>query len=319
MKVFPDFEIRDLLWYKIGGKVRLFIEVSTKQDIKDAFTLIKREKIQKILFIGTGSNLIFPDDYFDGAVIKFVPSNDPIRLVKPHVIEADAGVILDDVLQFAFNNNLAGLEWAGGLPGDVGAAIRGNVGAFGGEIKDSVAEVETFEITNGKPKFRTLKRHQLKFSYRNSLVKKKKLGVLTATFRLKKVTDSEMLKVRSTYLHNIEYRKIRHPLEYPNCGSVFKNVADPIHVGKVIEVFPDLEEKIKRDWHGKVAMGYLIKRLDLGEFRVGNAMVSAKHSNFVVNLGGARSTDVLAIIKTIQDKFVETFDFLPEVEVEIVN
>ncbi len=129
----------------------------------------------------------------------------------------------------------------------------------------------------------------------------------------------QCLRFVQPYNNNIEYRRIRHPLEYPNCGSVFKNIAIPEHVEKVLDVFPDLEEKIKRDWHGKVSMGYLIKRLDMSGYRVGNAMVSQKHCNFIVNLGGARSTDVLSIIKVIQEKFLETFDFVPEVEVEIVD
>jgi len=316
MKVFPEYELAEVLWYKIGGKARYFIEVVNKQDIREVFEFLKKEKIEKVFFLGLGSNLIFSEDYFDGAVIRFIPGE--IRLLKPHVIQADAGVVLDDVIKFAFEHNLVGLEWAGGLPGDVGAAIRGNVGAFGGEIKDSVAEAETFEVIKGRPKFKILRRFQLKFSYRNSLVKKNKLGVVSATFRLKKASNPEILKARSTYLHNIEYRKVRHPLEYPNCGSVFKNISDPIHIAKIIEVFPDLTEKIKRDWHGKVAMGYLNKRLDFSEYRVGDAMVSPKHCNFIVNLGDAKASDVLAIIKTIQEKFIEVFGFMPEVEVEIV-
>src|SRR4029078_5411318 len=121
-----------------------------------------------------------------------------------------------------------------------------NVGAFGGEIKDAVREAEIFEVTAGRPRFKVMKRFQLKFSYRNSLVKKKKLGVLSATFRLKKATDTELQRARQTYLNNTEYRKVRHPLEYPNCGSVFKNISDPEHVKRIVEVFPDLEEKIKR-------------------------------------------------------------------------
>ncbi len=330
MKVYEDFEIRDILWYKIGGKVAYLIDVENKDDIKKAFEFIKkarraedgesrREKIKKIFFLGLGSNLIFTEDYFDGAVIRFLRSSNSIRLIKPHIIEADAGVILDDVIKFAFENNLIGLEWAGGLPGQVGAAIRGNVGAFGGEIKDSVKEAETFEIVLGKPRFRTLKRFELKFSYRNSVVKKKGLGVIGVQFRLTSATPATLQRARQTYLNNIEYRKIRHPLEYPNCGSVFKNINDTEHVRKILDVYPDLKEKIKRDWHGKVAMGYLIKRLDLSEYRIGNALVSPKHCNFIVNLGNAKATDVLSIIKVIQKKFLATFDFVPEVEVEIVN
>lgn len=319
MKVLSNFEIRDELWYKIGGKVKYLIDVEGKDEIKKAFELLKNEKIKRFFFLGLGSNLIFDDEYFDGAVIRFVPGTNPIRLRKPHIIEADAGVELDTVINFAFDHNLVGLEWAGGLPGQVGAAIRGNVGAFGGEIKDSVKEVEVFEVVNNKPRFKILRRFELQFSYRNSIVKKKRLGVLNAQFRLAPGDQATVNRARQTYLNNIEYRKIRHPLEYPNCGSVFKNLAIPKHVEKVLSVFPDLEDKIKRDWHGKVAMGYLIKRLDLSEYRIGDALVSPKHCNFIVNLGNAKALDVLSIIKVIQNKFMETFDFVPDVEIEIVQ
>ncbi len=319
MMLHRDFPMHEILWYKIGGKAKLLIDILGKDDLKRAFEFLKKEKIKKVFFLGLGSNLIFTDSYFDGAVIRFLPGKTSIRLVKPNMIETDAGTILDDVIQFALKHNLVGLEWAGGLPGNVGAAVAGNVGAFGGEIKNSVKQVEVFEVNNSVPRFTTLKRFELKFSYRNSIVKKKKLGVICVQFRLKTAKPEELRRARQTYLNNIEYRKIRHPLEYPNCGSVFKNIAEPAHVKRILEVYPDLEEKIKRDWHGKVAMGYLIKRLNFAEYRVGDALVSPKHCNFIVNLGNARSTDVLAIIKTIQEKFRQTFDFTPEVEVEIVQ
>src|SRR3989344_8987128 len=102
MKVYADFEIRNELWYKIGGKVRYLIDVQNKEDIKKAFELLKKEKIKKFFFLGLGSNLIFTDQYFDGAVIRFSPSANSIRLIRPHIIEADAGVLLDDVIQFSF-------------------------------------------------------------------------------------------------------------------------------------------------------------------------------------------------------------------------
>ena len=317
MKVYADFEIRDVLWYKIGGKVAYLIDVEGKEDIKKAYEFLKREEIKRTFFLGLGSNLIFTDKYFDGAVIRFSESTDPIRLIRPHIIEADAGAVLDDVINFAFEHNLVDLEWAGGLPGQVGAAIRGNVGAFGSEIKDSVKQAEIFEVVNNRPRFKILRRFELQFSYRNSIVKKKGLGVVRAQFRLTRADSAIVNRARQTYLNNIEYRKIRHPLEFPNCGSVFKNIVIREHVEKILEVFPDLEERIKRDWHGKVAMGYLIKRLDLSEYRIGDAMISPKHCNFIVNLGNAQATDVLSITKVVQEKFLETFDFVPELEVEI--
>lgn len=319
MRVHPEFNLGPELWYRIGGKVKYFIEAADKADIKEIFLFLKKAKVKKFFFLGSGSNLIFTDDYYDGAVIKFLPGPDPIKLVKPHIIEADAGVILDDVIKFAFDNNLVGLEWAGGLPGNVGAAIRGNVGAFGGEIKDTLKDADVFEVVNGRPKFYTLKNYQLKFSYRDSIVKKKKLGVLKARFRLKIGDEEAMHWAKQTYKNNVEYRKLRHPLEYPNCGSVFKNISEKEHVSSILEILPDIEDKVKRDWHGKVSMGYLIKRLDLSGYRVGDAMVSPKHCNFIVNLGNAKSSDALSVVSKIQDKFQETFEFTPEVEVETVK
>lgn len=319
MQIQKDFNLGELLWYKIGGRVRFLVDVKNKEDLKEAFVFLKKEKVKNIFFLGLGSNLIFTDDYFDGAVIRFLPSANPVRLVRPNVVEADSGALLDDVIKFAFDHKLVGLEWAGGLPGEVGAAVRGNVGAFGGEIKDVIKEVEVFEILNNTPRFKTLKRFELKFSYRNSIVKRKKLGVVSAQFRLTSADSATLNRARQAYLSNIEYRKIRHPLEFPNCGSVFKNIALKEHIEKILEVYPDLEEKIKRDWHGKVAMGYLIKRLDLSEFRVGQAMVSGKHCNFIINLGNAKASDVLSIIKTIKNKFLKTFGFEPELEVEVVK
>jgi UDP-N-acetylmuramate dehydrogenase len=129
MKVHSETPLKEVLWYKIGGRTRYLIDVQNKEDIKKAYEFLRKEKVKNVFFLGLGSNLIFTDDYFDGAVLRFVPGE--IKLLRPHIIRAEAGVILDDIIKVAFDNNLVGLEWAGGLPGDVGAAIRGNVGAFG--------------------------------------------------------------------------------------------------------------------------------------------------------------------------------------------
>lgn len=321
MKILENVNLSEILWYKIGGTARYVLQVENAQDVKKAIDFIKKEKLKRAFFLGQGSNLIFTDEFFDGAVIQFItPDKSSIALTRDNTIEAFAGETLDSVIKFAFDHSLAGLEWAGGLPGTVGAAIRGNVGAFGGEIEDVVKEVVVAEITNSKIALKTLRRFELKFGYRSSLIKKRRnLVVVSVQFRLTPADAKGVQSARQEYLNNFEYRKRRHPLEFPNCGSVFKNISDPEEVKKVLETYPDLEEKIKRDWHGKVSMGYLIKRLELAGFRVGNAQISPKHCNFIVNLGGATQKDVLIIIRTIQGKFREAFGFTPEVEVEIVS
>lgn len=316
MKIQTDFSLADILWYKIGGTAKYVLEISTKEDVFQACQFLKEKNIEKVFILGFGSNLLFSKEYFDGAVLHFVPSR-AIKRVSEDTIEAFAGETLDSVIQFGFQNNLIGLEWAGGLPGSVGAAVRGNVGAFGGEIKDTIVKASVLDIAKGKE--REISNKELHFSYRTSLIKEQKnLLVVSAVFKLKKASDEEVAKARAIYEGKIAYRKEHHPLEYPNCGSVFKNIHQKEQVQKILTVFPDVQKQITEKWHGKVSMAYLIERLGLSGLQVGQAQVSKKHANFIINLGGARAQDVLEIIAKIKEKFKETFDFTPEVEVEMI-
>lgn len=322
MIVKNNFELSEILWYKIGGTAKYFLECKSRKDIEDALAFIKEKNIEKIFVCGLGSNLIFTDEYFDGAVIC-IKSNSPqndIKIIDENNVEAFAGVLLDDVIQFAFAHNLIGLEWAGGLPGTLGAGVRGNVGAYGGEIKDSLVSADVLDYSGEIPVIKTLTNADLEFAYRESLVKKnKKMIVISAKFELRKVTTGELAAAKEVYNKNIQTRKERHPLEYPNCGSVFKNLREQEQIEKVLAVFPDLRESVEKKWYGKIAVASLIEKLGLKGFRIGDAQVSEKHALFIVNLGNARAKDVLEIIDTVQKKFQTTFGFTLEIEVEIVK
>lgn len=319
MNIIKDALASQYLWYKIGGRVRYLIECANQNDIVDAFEFIKKEKIANHFVTGLGSNLLFTDEEYDGALI-LISGNVAPQLIGKDTIEVFAGNTLDSAIQFAFENNLVGLEWAGGLPGTVGAGVRGNVGAFGGEIKDVFAGAEVFNTTSKKLEVKELNKRDIRFAYRSSTVKKNhNMIVLSARFKLEEADDARVARARQTYLANIEYRKNKHPLDYPSTGSAFKNISEEEQVKKVLEVFPDIEQDVRVKWHGKVSVGYLIKRLNLSGFRVGNAQISNKHSNFIVNLGDASFSDVASIIKKVQDTFEENFGFKPEPEVEIVQ
>lgn len=321
MKIIKDAKLSEILWYRIGGTAKYFLECSSKEDVREAFEFVKREKIGKYFVVGLGSNILFTDEDFDGAVIQ-ISSNesDQIRLIDKTTIEAFAGVELDRVIQFAFEHGLTGLEWAGGLPGTVGAAVRGNVGAFGGEIKDTFAGAEILNVEGRMLKVEFRNKRDVKFGYRTSTVKKNhNMIVLSARFKLVRSDTDKLNKGKQTYFANIEYRKNKHPLDYPSTGSAFKNISESENVKKVLEVFPDIADEVQVKWHGKVSMGYLIKRLDLSGFQIGGAQISHKHSNFIINVGGATFEDVYSIIKKVQSVFQETFGFIPEPEVEIVQ
>ncbi len=315
-----DFDLAPLLWYKIGGKAKYLLECASKDDIEEAIDFIRKNNIEKVFVCGSGSNLIFTDHDFEGAVIMLKPSStgEGVFINDKGEVEAFAGESLDKVITFCLDHNLAGLEWAGGLPGTVGAGVRGNVGAYGSEIKDTLVAAEVLDYSGDTPILKTLTNLELQFAYRSSLVKtNKKMIVIMAKFELTK--EEAIDAARDVYSRHIQNRRDNHPLEYPNCGSVFKNLRNPQEIEKVLSIYPELRENVEKKWHGKMAVAPLIEKLGLKGYHVGDAQVSEKHALFIVNLGHAKSKDVLEIIDTIQKKFQETFGFKLETEVEIVE
>lgn len=320
MQIHEDFSLDQVLWYKIGGRAKYFLTCKSRDDIVEALEFIKEKNPKKIFICGQGTNLVFSDEYFDGVVVQIVSSGGENDInVKDNQITAFSGTILDDVILSAFDHGLIGLEWAGGLPGTVGAGVRGNVGAYGGEMKDSLMSAEVIDYSEEKPMLRTLTNEELQFVYRGSFIKThKKMIVVSATFTLQKGSDEEISIAKEVYERNRQNRKDKHPLEYPNCGSVFKNLRKPEEVAKVLAVYPEFREHVEKKWYGKVAVASIIEKLGLKGHRVGNAQISEKHALFIVNLGGAKAVDVLQIIDDVKEKFMTKFSFEPEVEVEIV-
>ena len=325
MIIQENIQLSEVLWYKIGGISQYLLTCNNKKDIFEAINFINKQGIEKIFICGYGTNLVFSDNPFKGAVIKITEDYNKqteIAINAQKDIVTFAGTALDTVITYALRNNFTGLEWAGGLPGSVGAAIRGNVGAYGSEIQDTLYEAEVLIKTN-KDKFeiKKLSNKELNFSYRHSLIKENpnRMIVISATFQLNPASSIETQKAWEIYNLRIQDRKNKHPLEYPNCGSVFKNIREPEKIEKILKVFPDLKEKIEKKWYGKVASAYLIQRLGLQGLRIGDAQISEKHALFIVNLNHAKASDVLKVIGAIQNKFLATFGFSLEPEVEIVH
>ncbi|ACZ38937.1 UDP-N-acetylmuramate dehydrogenase [Sphaerobacter thermophilus] len=321
MQVLRDVALSELLWYRIGGTARYLLEARGRDDLCRAVEWVAAQRPDRVFVIGLGSNLVFPDGYFDGAVIRVVRDDGgSLCHLGDGRIEGYGGEVLDRVIRFAFDEGLVGLEWAGGLPGTLGAAVRGNVGAFGGEMTDCLESAEVVALGEPGDAVRTLSHADLAFAYRDSYVKRAgNLIVLSATLALEPADPARLASARETYEANVRYRHSRHPMELPNCGSVFKNIHRREQVERVLAVWPDIEERVRNDWHGKVSMGYIISRLGLAGYQVGRARVSEKHNNFIVNLGGARAADVRAIIARIQAAVEATFGFVPEVEIELID
>lgn len=319
MNIQSDISLSDIVYYHIGGIAHTVIDVASIDDIREALIYCRQQALSPIRILGLGCNTLLPDVKIEGAVIHML--SDPQSLaISDTTIIAFAGTVLDDVIQYTFTNNLSGLTWAGGLPSTVGGAVRGNAGCFGSEMKDIVKSVDYIDMDDASLTVQTFTNAECAFSYRNSLFKQHpNLLIISVTLQLRKANGEEMQKEKAIYAQNISYRQSHHPLEYPSCGSVFKNIVGQDKVEKIIAVWPDIRELATTKWYGKISMAYVIGRLGFAGLRVGGAQISQKHNNYISNIDHARASDVKAIITEVSKKFTQTFGFPPELEVEIVS
>lgn len=291
--------------YKIGGLADYFCEFNSEEELISALEEYERiDPDGKIFILGSGTNILFKDSGYDGLVLK-----DNIKFIKrindiegEQAIEVGSGVLVDELVAYCISNSLSGFEWAGGLPGTIGGAIRGNAGAFNGETKDNIYSVNSLNRKNYRVKTRD--NSDCEFSYRQSIFKHGE-GVeeiiLSAIFLFKK-KDQE--KIKSETQSHIDYRIDRHPLDLPSIGSTFKNVPVEAVPENVLKEF---EKNIKNDPFPVLPVAKLLLGAELIGKKIGDAQISTKHPNFIVNLGNAKSSDVLELIdlvkNTVQDKY----------------
>jgi UDP-N-acetylmuramate dehydrogenase len=281
-----------------------------KEELIKAISLAKKLKIP-FFILGGGSNLLVADEGFKGLVIKIQNSKFKIQNSK---IVAEAGTILGQLVIASVKSGLTGLEWAIGIPGTVGGAIWGNAGAFGKSMADITKTVTVLEIKNQKSKIKIFKNKDCKFGYRESIFRhKKNLIILSAIIQLKKGKKSEIKKKIKKYL---EYRKKTQPLNFPSAGSIFKNSKFKIQNAKLLKEFPELKKFRKT---GFIPASWLIEECGLKGKKIGEAKISEKHANFILNLGRAKAKDVLKLIKLIKEKVKKKFGIVLKEEICYLN
>lgn len=301
--------------YAIGGTARYFCHAEGLHHITDAIVFAKKKKIP-LFVLGGGTNVLFSDNIFKGLVIKpdirFISVN--TALPETVTVTCGAGVPVHDLLALCAAEGFSGLEWAGGLPGTVGGAIRGNAGAFGGEIKDSIISVSSFYISGEKPHIKVRDKSACNFGYRSSIFKdvSGKEIVLAATFVLTRATP---LAVRQVVNERIAWRASRQPLEYPNVGSIFKNVAWDL-VPVAMQSRDDIKKHIKQDPFPVIPAAFLIDKVGLKGVSCGGAMVSQKHPNFIVNACNAEARDVKGLVTLVKAKVMDEFGIALHEEIE---
>ena len=272
--------------WKVGGPAEIMV---IPQDVSDVGKVVcyATENALPWQIIGNGSNLLVLDKGIKGIVIKINNCIDNVQ-VKDDIIIAGAGVLLPKVARIAISNGLKGLEFAVGIPATVGGAVVMNAGAHGSEISQVIREVK---VVDPKGNILRIPVEDLRYSYRSSCIKKDDYIVVEATFKLGKGEASEIKEKAAGY---IAARNARQPLNHPNAGSVFRNL-------------PGL------------SAGKLIEEAGCKGMQVGQAKVSDKHANFIVNLGAAKAEDITQLISQIRQRVFTLNNISLELEVQILG
>jgi len=278
--------------FRIGGPARYFVEAVSSQDIVDAVALAK-QFAEPWFILGGGSNTLVADAGFAGLVIK--AANRQMKIDGPRVI-AEAGVISAAVARASAQAGLRGFEWAISLPGTIGGAVRGNAGCFGGEMKDNVESVRV--LHDGVVK--TLLPAEIQFAYRDSVFKHSGNDdvVLDVTLLLKPGDAAEAI---SALEKNLAGRKASQPLGSSSAGCMFKNFeyTSDTDITELAGQHPVPPEMLARH---RLAAGWIIDQLGLKGTRIGDAMVSETHGNFLVNKGAATADQIVQLISLIKMK-----------------
>lgn len=284
MEKISNAEIKKYTTYKLEGTVSEIYVPSDVLELKNLLAELKNKNIRyKIL--GNGSNLIVSSKY-DGVLIKL--KNFDTLNIDGNTVKVGAGYMLPKLALKCAENGLSGLEFAYGIPATIGGAVYQNAGAYGFSIDKVIKDVT---ILDANYEIITLSKAELKFGYRDSVFKHKNFICLEVTLELRKGNSEDILEKMK---ENLKHRKENQPLEYPSAGSVFRN---PIGY----------------------SAGKLIEEAGCKGAQVGDAMVSYKHANFIVNTGKATAEDVLELIKLVQKKVKDKTGILLETEQEYLE
>ena len=286
--IFFDQSIKNLNWFNIGGKTRIFFKPSSLKSLKEYLKIYALRS--KIFILGNGSNVLFDDATYQGTVIKLGKSFSNITLLNNETIIAGAAASQKKVSDFAKDNNISGLEFMSCIPGSIGGGIRMNSGCFQREFKDVLISIQLIDF---KGNIKSIPANKIKFNYR-SIQLPKDLIFLSATFKGKKHSKLEI----KNYMNKlIKKKEIAQPTKIKTSGSTFKNPID---------------QTKKKAWQ-------LIKSSISDDISYGDASISKKHANFFVNKKNAKSADMKSLIKFVKKQIHNKTGIKIELEIVVVE
>ncbi|MCR4850243.1 MAG: UDP-N-acetylmuramate dehydrogenase [Lachnospiraceae bacterium] len=268
--------------FRVGGEASMLVRISSPDQLLKLIPYLN-DIGEPYYVIGNGSNILVGDKGYNGVILEIGSGMSDIRVEGNRII-AGAGALLSSIARAALENDLSGLEFASGIPGSIGGGVVMNAGAYGGEIRDVVTEVEVMSVDG---QLMTISNRDMQFGYRTSIIKMRPFTVLSVTMEL---TPGDHTAIEDKMKELSARRKEKQPLEYPSAGSTFKR--------------PE----------GYFA-GKLIMDAGMRGYTIGGAAVSEKHCGFIVNKGNATAADVYEVIQEVEERVKERFDVTLEPEI----
>ena len=288
-----DVSLAKYCTMQVGGKASYFAEPAREEELIELIEFARQENMP-FTILGKGSNVIFPDEGYSGLVITLIHYEQDLISFNPDtlLLTASSGIFLYRLILAAKDMGVAGIEFLCNVPGTLGGALIMNAGfsRFPGQKNEIGDLVEEVTVLNEAGKKEKISKKNLKFSYRYSNLQGK--IILSGSLKVWKRNPVDIDKeIRA----NFDYRNSKQDLRFPSSGSVFKNPPSP-----------------------NLSAGKLIEQLGLKGTRVGGAMVSEKHGNYIINAGGAKSSDIIQLIRQIQKTVFDATGVLLEPEVRII-
>jgi len=280
-----DIELAPYTTFRIGGKALALCNIKKLTELKNLIVYLNTEKIPYVI-LGKGSNVLISDSGFQGVVLRLKGKFEKITHKRNSLI-AGAGVKIPSLLRYCIMHSIKGLEFLAGIPGTVGGAVSMNAGAFGKEICQCIEKILILK-RDGEMCIKNIS--DLKFSYRNLSIETGAI-ILYAWFKVEQGDREEIKRKIRNYL---EKRKRTQPIGFHSAGCIFKNP--------------------KGDFAGR-----LIEKAGLKGLKIGGAVVSDIHANFILNEGNAKASDVLALIKEIKERIKDKEGINLETEIRFIG
>ena len=296
LKVFEKFrnnisintKLSNYSWFNLGGPAEYFFRPESREQLLEFFKLNLETK-RKITILGAGSNTLIRDKGINGVVIKLSPSFSKIELIDKDTIQAGASAMDRKISNFAKDNGIGDFEFLSCIPGSIGGGVIMNSGCYGDDISKILTSINVIDMK--KCEEREISKQDIKFFYRGTNLPEK--YIITSVKLKGKIKPKDQIEKKQKYF--IGKKKLSQPNQIKTCGSTFKNI-----------------EGKKKAWQ-------LIKEAGCNKFKVGDASISEKHSNFFVNNGKAKSSDIEKLIQKVKQQVNNRSGVNLELEIKIVG